>query len=310
MVLEHGSPRQLERAMETARGVLGITGINAAGHRHIRSSYYSGTTMALEAPWNSARPFSYLVMQPGQMLVDYNGSPAARRYMLELADGLMEHRPAPGASKARRPLAIRFDDDQEIPTTRSFLPWHVYWGAYQCTGNARYLDPIIDAGAGALKTFAPNPVQTPGWDTSRVDRAGAPPEVRRTFAHLDWQLTGDKRKLAALYTSQIEEADRFEYINTQGSLWTDRVDTPSAELQRAPRRTGAAALCQLSSPGGQLALRRAGHRAKRGGPDPGCEPHQLHGDCLQPRHYPGGHRHDRLAYRSRHLGSHPGHRPR
>lgn len=249
MVLEHGSPRQLERAMETARGVLGITGVNRAGHRHIRSSYFSGTRMALEAPWNTARPFSYLVLQPGQMLVDYNGSPAARKYMLELADGLLAHPVANDANGVRKAVAIRFDDDAEVPTTRNFLPWHVYWGAYKWTGEARYLAPIAAAGAGVLKTFSPNALdvlQLRGDALGRLLSApDTPAQARPVLQHLAWQQNRDKAALAALYTAQIEEADRFEYINTEGSLWTDRVDTPSAELQRS--RLGGLALLRYAT---------------------------------------------------------------
>src|SRR5471032_3370478 len=51
MILDFGNPRQIERAMATARGVEGITGINAAGHRHIMTSFYSGTKMATDEPW-------------------------------------------------------------------------------------------------------------------------------------------------------------------------------------------------------------------------------------------------------------------
>jgi len=58
--------------------------------------------------------------------------------------------------------------------------------------------------------------------------------------HFQWQLTGDKSHLATLYAAQIEECDRLEYINTEGSLWIDRVGVPYADLQRA--RLGGVAL--------------------------------------------------------------------
>ena len=208
-----------------------------------------GTRQALEAPWNTARPFSYLVMQPGQMLVDYNGSPAARRYMLELADGLLAHPVRLDANGVRKAVAIRYDDDGEVPTSRNFLPWHVYWGAWKWTGEARYLAPIAQAGAGVLKTFSPNALDTLGLRGDGLRRMLSAPDIpaqaKPVLQHLEWQQTRGKSKLAALYTAQIEEADRFEYINTEGSLWTDRVDTPSAELQRS--RLGGLALLRYAS---------------------------------------------------------------
>ncbi len=46
--------------------------------------------------------------------------------------------------------------------------------------------------------------------------------------------------LEKLYAAQIEECDLLDYINTEGSLWIDRVGVPYAELQRA--RLGGVAL--------------------------------------------------------------------
>ena len=92
LILDYGNPTQLERAMVTERGIERITGINAAGHRHFRTSYYNGKKMATEDPWGYAKAYSYLVLQPGQLLVDYDGNPEAKKLLLEMADGLLAHR--------------------------------------------------------------------------------------------------------------------------------------------------------------------------------------------------------------------------
>ncbi len=92
LILDYGNPKQLERAMNTQRAIAGITGINAAGHRHIRTSNYNGKKMATEDPWGCAKDYSYLVLQPGQLLVEYNDNPSAKKILLELADGLLAHR--------------------------------------------------------------------------------------------------------------------------------------------------------------------------------------------------------------------------
>lgn len=59
-----------------------------------------------------------------------------------------------------------------------------------------------------------------------------------------WQLSGDKSYLENLYAGQIENCAAMEYINTEGSLWIDRVSVPTGELQRA--RLGAVALVRNS----------------------------------------------------------------
>ena len=260
LLLEFGSPRQLERAMATARGVEGLTGINAAGHRHIRSSYYSGTKIAEEEPWGRSKPYSYLVIQPGQLLVDFNGSPVAKKYMIELADGLLAHRHADTAGRPWAPLAIRYADDAEIETTRGYFPWHLFWGAWKWTGDRRYLAPLTDSGLGTLASVSANTLDLldlrKDWgerllageraaptETRRADgRARAPGAGFRSslLGHFTWQLNGDKSQLEKLYAAQIEECAHLEYINTEGSLWIDRVGVPTAELQRA--RLGGVAL--------------------------------------------------------------------
>src|SRR5262245_8613469 len=70
LLLDYGSPRQLERAMETARAVETLTGVNAAGHRHFRSSYYSSTRIAEDSVWGWSKAYMYLLLHPSLSLVE------------------------------------------------------------------------------------------------------------------------------------------------------------------------------------------------------------------------------------------------
>ena len=261
LILDYASPRQLERAMETARGVESITGINTAGHRHIRSSYYSGTRMAAEEPWGRAKPYSYLVCQVPQLVVDFNGNPTAKRFMLELADGLLAHRHPGAAGRAGGlPSAIRFADDAELTATRGMLPWHLFWGAWKWTGESRYLAPLLDNPTTTLTSVSANTLDLLSLRRSaaaRVDPSApsAPAETRpadgrapspaagarvSSTGHFAWQTSGDKRHLETLYAAQIETCAALEFINTEGSLWIDRVGAPTTDIQRA--RLGGVAL--------------------------------------------------------------------
>jgi len=260
LILNYGSPRQLERAMETARGFAGITGVNAAGHLHIRTSYFNGTTMAIEDPWGMAKSYSYLVAQPDLLLGDFNGNPAARRLIVELAEGLLAHKHPDKFGQAALPSAIRFADDSEGVATRGNLPWPIFWGAWRFTGRREFLEPILDGGPAALNAVNANALDWLGLRAAWRDRIldgerGRPVESRRVpavgrpresgyrgsvDAPVRWQLTGDKEMLARLYGEQIEETRLQEYINTEGSLWIDRVGVPYADLQRA--RLGGIAL--------------------------------------------------------------------
>lgn len=261
LILDYASPRQIERAMETARGVESITGVNAAGHRHIRSSYFSGSRLAAEEPWGRVKPYSYLVCQVPQLVVDYNGNPTARKFMLELADGLLAHRnPAIAGRMGGLPSAIRFTDDAELAATRGMLPWHLFWGAWKWTADSRYLAPLLDNPGATLSSVSANTLDLLSLRTTRnaridpaapAERVETPPADGRapspaasfrvsSTGHLAWQTTGDKRHLATLYATQIAVCAALEFINTEGSLWIDRVGVPTTDIQRA--RLGGVAL--------------------------------------------------------------------
>lgn len=246
LLVDHGSPKQIERAMETAHALMRVTGINSAGHRHIRSSYFSGSKLATEEPWGWARPSSYLLTQPALMLVEYNGSPAAKKLMLELADGLLAHRKQDETGKYRLYPTIKFQTDQDQVASIDRI-WPILWAAWRWTGDQKYLQPIQDEGPRSLEMLNANALdqlnvrQTWG---STIALSAAPGVRTEAAQHLAWQVSGDKHFLESLYGSQIESSALREYINTEGSLWIDRVFVPYTELQRA--RLGGVALIRNS----------------------------------------------------------------
>lgn len=261
LILSPGSPRELERAMETARGLERLTGVNAAGHRHIRSTYFSGDKLATDGVWGWSKAYSYLVLQPAQLLVDFNGQPRARKLLVELADGLLAHRRAGENGRAELPSAIEFATDAEARATRNWFPWPLFWNAWQWSGDRRYLDPVFDGGVPTIASLNPNVLDLLDLRESWGERIlrgeeGRAPDGRPTarsnryrgaagYGHLEWQLTRDKRPLEKLYAAQLEEIALTNYINTEGSLWIDRVGIPNIELQRA--RLGGVALARNST---------------------------------------------------------------
>src|SRR5262249_5263068 len=79
---------------------------------------------------------------------------------------------------------------------------------------------------------------------------------RSSSEHFAWQLTGDKRHLETLYAKEIEDIALHEDINTEGSIWIDRVAVPHAALQRA-RLGGVALVRNATSPGHVVSWRFA-----------------------------------------------------
>ncbi len=237
MMLDYGSPRQIERAMGTIRGVEGITAVNAAGHRHIRSAYFSGTTVATDSVWGVAKASSYLILHPALELVEFNGNPRARRLVTEIADGLLQHRRRDGDGPFRLDTTIRFDSDQGTPGPLGRM-WAIFWAPFVWTGDARYAAPLVDVGPDILAQI----------NASAIDRLGVRDRWRAEvlastngrLRHAAWQLTGNLNYLEALYADQIEAAALREYFNTEGHPWIDRVIVDSAEIQRS--RLGGVAL--------------------------------------------------------------------
>jgi hypothetical protein len=260
LILDYGNPTQLERAMVTARGVEGITGINAAGHRHIRSSYFSGSKMAEDGPWGWSKPYGYLVCQVPELLVDYNGNPAAKKYLLELTDGFLAHRRVGENGRGILPTAIHFSDDREGDYGRGYFPWHMFWGPWKWTHEQRYLDAILDTNS--TMSVNANVLDLLNLRQDWTSRNAAPEGGRRDSSkagefrpgnraagfrnssneHFAWQVDGDKSHLERLYAQQIENCAVNEYIETEGSLWIDRVGIPFTEIQRA--RLGGVALAR------------------------------------------------------------------
>ena len=239
MMLDYGSPKQMERAMETARRLEWLTGVNAAGHRHIRSSYFNGERMSEEGVWAWSRPSSYLITHPTLELVEYNGSPALRKIIVELGDGLLAHRKAGRDGRLSFHASINFstDEDQDSGLDRA---WHILWAAWRWTGDRKYLQPFLDDGPASLRTLTANALDVLAVRETWGKQVLGSSAADANSMHIAWQVSGDRSYLERLYANQIEAGTWREYLNTEGSMWIDRVMVDTAELQRA--RLGGVAL--------------------------------------------------------------------
>ncbi len=149
MQLDFGSPKQLERAMVTAKRLEWLTGINSAGQRQIRSAYYSGSKMATGGVWGWAKNRSYFVYHPALQLVLFNGTPETRKLVLETADGFLAHYHADGNGRATMHLNVNFKTNEDLPSTND--AWFVLWAAYRWTGDKKYLAPFVGDPLGTLR---------------------------------------------------------------------------------------------------------------------------------------------------------------
>ncbi len=225
MLLDFGSPKQIERAMQTSKRLEWLTGINAAGHRHIRSAYYNGAKMAEGGVWGWSKARGYYVFQPALSMVLYNGAPETKKMALEVADGLLAHRKLGPNGRYTTAATINFKTDQEPAGGGGFgggggggAPWFIFWSAYRWTGDKKYLDPLLDGGAVSVQSINSDAVDMLHLRDTLGKQMTGP--ASGEFA---WQMTGDTRDLEPGYRTQLESEFDREYINTEGSLWIDRI---------------------------------------------------------------------------------------
>jgi hypothetical protein len=123
------------------------------------------------------------------------------------------------------------------------------WAAYRWTGDKKYLVPFGDNPPDSLRLINSDALDMLNvrdtWgkqllQTAAPDRRNDSGTASETNLQLAWQVTGDTKNLDKLYASQIETAVDRQFINTEGSLWIDRVYFNNGELQRA--RLGGVAL--------------------------------------------------------------------
>lgn len=235
MHLAYGDPKLVERMMESARGFERVTAVNAAGHRHFRSSYFSATMIVDEDPWLWTVEQTFRLLHPGLSLVEFNGHPRAKALLLEMADGLLAHREKGPDGGYSTPGTIHFRTDEDKPSSFGAAD-HLFWGAWRWTGDRKYLDPLMDLGTGMLPRLNANALDMLGLrDTlGKETAASATPSGESDFArYAAWLMTGDTSYLAGYYEDQIRVRSQQMYLNTEGHVWTDRLSLNLEELQRS-----------------------------------------------------------------------------
>ena len=256
MQLDFGSPKQLERAMETSRSLEKITGVNSLGERQVKTSYFSGTKIATGGVWGWGKVRSYMVFHPALQLVLYNGTPETRKMVTELADGFLAHRRPEANGKMTMHYDVNFNNPKEDKATGN-TPWFILWAAYKWTDDKKYLLPFSDDPPTGLRLINADALDLlkvrDTWGKQLLNTSA--PDVRtdagvasETNEQLAWQLTGDTKHLKNVYASQIETAENRKFINTEGSLWIDRIYFNNGELQRA-RLGGVALMRNYDYPG-------------------------------------------------------------
>jgi hypothetical protein len=265
MYLNWGDPKVVERLMQTARATPRITEVNKAGHTHITTQLFSGTHVVREGPWGWSHPYSYLILHPGILLVNFNDNPTIKKLVLDLADGYLAHGKQTADGRWDYPEFINSGSDETtgklLPKTRGINALtQLFWTAYAWTGDKKYLLPLESVLGPAphtpLGVLNANALDQLGkrdsWGKDILfymekhgDVAAGPVSTEvapffNTMRYITWQMSGDKKYLEDLYADEIQTASQRMVMVTEGHWWSDRVELFSDLLQRS--RLGGMAL--------------------------------------------------------------------
>ncbi len=258
----YGDPKAVERQMETARAYPRIIEVNKTGHTDIFTQLFSGTRVVREGPWGWEHPSSYIILQPGVQLVNYNGNPQLKKLILDIADSYISYGKKKADGSWCFPEFFNSATDETsgclAPTTRGIYGvTQLFWAAYSWTGDQKYLAPLLsylDPGLHmGLRGINANALGQMGksetWGRQILDYAGKLPHSateQRSFSaarddgampiemyrYIAWLMSGDKKYLEDIYGDEIQTDSQRMYMVTEGHWWSDRVELYSDLLQR------------------------------------------------------------------------------
>jgi hypothetical protein len=260
-LLRVGDPKEVERLMEAAHSVRHhLLGVDAAGHTHFRSDYFSRTKLADEGVWAWSSPRQSLHLIPAIYLGELYGHREAKQEVIDMADGFLAHATVSPDGRTTVHSEINFETG-ETRSSGMGNSTPVFWAAWRWTGDPKYLKPITDQGAWGMSPVTSNMIDIASLRAWAAQQAPDDPTAARDpfSMHLGWQTTGDKRFLETLYTELISEAAVREYSNTLGYVWTDRMVFDIETIQRA-RLGGIVQNRNLFFPGHAVSWRFDGDR--------------------------------------------------
>jgi len=254
LYLNWGDPLTVERLMATVKAFDRIIQVNPQGHLLFASNWFGGRKVYREPNWQWQKPYSFPILHPAMLLGVYNADADSRRIITGLADGYLAH----AYTNDKGQWALPNEINWATGATRGGELFegsggpdvlHTFWAAWRFSGGeARYLQPldyrVRRAGPDGLSLLNENFLDALGkrasWGAELATLADKPDTVPDFAHYVAWESSGDKRYLETLYRSETREKLQNFYMNTEGHWWSDRVESPTVNLQRA--RLGGVAL--------------------------------------------------------------------
>jgi len=254
LYLNWGDPLTVERLMATVKAFDRIIQVNPQGHLLFASNWFGGRKVYREPNWQWQKPYSFPILHPAMLLGIYNADVQSRHVITGLADGYLAHAYTNAKGEWALPNEIQWSTGQTrggelFEGSGGPDVLHTFWAAWRFSGgDARYLQPleyrVRRAGPDGLSLLNENFLDALDKRASWGDtlaKAADKPETVPDFAHyVAWENSGDKRYLETLYRAETRDKLQNFYMNTEGHWWSDRVESPTVNLQRA--RLGGVAL--------------------------------------------------------------------
>ncbi len=143
---DYGNPVYVERCMQSVKGLRDLwTGVNAKGHRHFRSSWYSATAVDSTPPKDCDLAMNTRTVKAAQWLAWYNRHPFVLQFLREWGDAWLEDclRTDKGKPAGIVPAAIRYSDDAIGGHADN---WHhpgMFWNYYDYNGGSAILQQLL-----------------------------------------------------------------------------------------------------------------------------------------------------------------------
>ena len=195
-ILEPGNPKYAERLMQTAKTYHErFFQVNAAGHTHLVSDFFSHDKIAREGIWAWVTHRSYYHAGPSSLLGQLYGNSFARENVLRFLDSQLAHARVNEQGRYLLPEELNFITDEVRVWGSNSLAMPPLWYAWLWTKDEKYLAPI-KAG-----TWLPS--------------------------------VGTKEEQAQLYRRTLRNLVINDYIYTDGQLWSDRIQYSTSAIQTA-----------------------------------------------------------------------------
>lgn len=221
----YGDPVYFERCLAAARSMPATTTVTERGHRHFKSQLVGAEDLRIDRELGEDGDYGALMLHPVFKVLWYNRHPQVEQFLREWADGWLDHQ-QPGDYAFSVNVATE-------EATRTYEARPLYGGGMASSfysmvnhlGDEKYARPFMDLfsqGVASLRIadFLPEFYQAGLLDDLDETTLQA---LEQSEPYLPVLTRGDRGPLLDALRKDIAEMQRFKYMYTDASQFTDRI---------------------------------------------------------------------------------------